>query len=56
MERKILTDKKLKNNGYFCNRLDDGNEQDLCVPRLFSVCMVDKVQYFGLEFSFNHYK
>ena len=33
--------------------MDDGNDQDLCVPSLFSVSVVDKVQYFDLELSFN---
>ena len=36
-----------------CNGIDNGNEQDLCMPSLFSIFMVDKVQYFDLEFSFN---
>ena len=26
-----------------CNGMDDGNKQDLCVPSLFSICLVDKV-------------
>ena len=30
---------------FTCNGMDDGNEEDLCLPSLFSVCMMDKVQY-----------
>ena len=38
---------------HICNRMDNGNKQDLCVPSLFSVCMVDKVQNYDLGFSFH---
>ena len=33
--------------------MEDGNEQDLCVPSLYSISVVDKIQYEVLEFSFN---
>ena len=34
---------------HVCNG-SGGNEQDLCMPSLFAILLVDKVQFFGLEF------
>ena len=43
--------KKFVDLKYLCTGTG-GKEQDLCMPSLFSILFVDKVQFFGLESSF----